>query len=176
VRVVNVFQSIFAEIIREVSTRGHGREFLAAANAALKSHTLSESPVLHGLELGAGGSFDAPRLLDTYLRLRPKLGSEPSASLRQALSDVMLFLLFQASDVLGERKLDEELARRAKELLATLGGASARWLPTFAACRPPCPGPGAGCASGPRVSRWGGRLPPPPRGRGDTPSSGWGTG
>jgi len=120
VRVVNVFQSIFAEIIREVSTRGHGREFLAAANAALKSHTLSESPVLHGLELGAGGSFDAPRLLDTYLRLRPKLGSEPSASLRQALSDVMLFLLFQASDVLGERKVDEELARRAKELLATL--------------------------------------------------------
>jgi Domain of unknown function (DUF4388) len=121
VRVVNVFQGIFAEIIGEVSSHGRGREFVAAANAALRSHTLSESPVLHGLELGPDGSFDGTKLLEAYVKLRPRLGSEPSASLRQALSDVMLFLLFQASDVLGERRVDEELARRAKELLATLG-------------------------------------------------------
>jgi hypothetical protein len=121
VRVVNVFQAIFTEIIREVSSRGQGPEFLAAANAALRSRTLSESPVLEALQLGAQGGFDGSKLLDAYLKLRPKLGSEPAASLRQALSDVMLFLLFQASDLLGERKVDEELARRAKELLATLG-------------------------------------------------------
>jgi hypothetical protein len=121
VQVVTVFQGIFAEIIREVRRRGRGKEFLAAANAALRSRTLSESPVLHDLELGADGGFNGAKLLETYARLRPKLGSEPSASLRQALSDVMLFLLFQASDVLGDRRVDEELARRAKELLATLG-------------------------------------------------------
>jgi hypothetical protein len=120
VRVVNVFQAIFSEIIREVSSRGQGPEFLAAANAALRSRTLSESPVLGALHLGARGGFDGSKLLDAYLKLRPKLGSEPAASLRQALSDVMLFLLFQASDLLGERKVDEELAHRAKELLATL--------------------------------------------------------
>ena len=121
VRVVNVFQANFGDLIREVSNRGHGPEFLAAANAALRSRTLSESPVVEALQLDARSAFDASRLLDSYLKLRTKLGSEPAASLRQALSDVMLFLLFQASDLLGERKVDEELAHRAKELLATLG-------------------------------------------------------
>jgi hypothetical protein len=121
VQVVNVFQTIFAEIIREVNRRGRGIEFLAAANAALRSRTLSESPVLHGLELGPAGGFDGDKLLEVYVRFRHKMGSEPSASLRQALSDVMLFLLFQASDLLGDRRVDEELARRAKELLAPLG-------------------------------------------------------
>ena len=44
---------------------------------------------------------------------------EPLASFRQALSDVMFFLLFQAGELL-ESRADEDLARRVKELLATL--------------------------------------------------------
>jgi hypothetical protein len=47
------------------------------------------------------------------------LGAEPIASLKQALSDVMFFLLFQAGELL-ESAADEELARRVKEHLATI--------------------------------------------------------
>jgi len=119
VRVVATFEEIFAEILRDVASQGRAAEFLAAANAALESRTLSESPVLRDLRLGADGRFDARKLLDAYSKARPSLGSEPVASLRQALSDVMFFLLFQAGELL-ESRADEDLARRVKDLLATL--------------------------------------------------------
>jgi hypothetical protein len=119
VRVVATFEEIFAEIAREVVSKGMAREFLEAANAALASRTLSESPVLVGLKLGPDGRFDARKVLEAYARARPTLGSEPVASLRQALSDVMFFLLFQAGELL-ESRADEDLARRVKDLLATL--------------------------------------------------------
>jgi hypothetical protein len=118
-RVVATFEEIFAEIAREVASKGLTREFLAAANTALQSHSLSESPVIAGLALRADGRFDSRKLLDAYARARPTLGSEPVASLRQALSDVMFFLLFQAGELL-ESRADEDLARRVKDLLATL--------------------------------------------------------
>jgi hypothetical protein len=119
VRVVATFDEIFGEIASEVGSKGMAREFLDAANAALASRSLSESPVLVGLTLGADGRFDARKMLDAYARVRPSLGSEPVASLRQALSDVMFFLLFQAGELL-ESRADEDLARRVKDLLATL--------------------------------------------------------
>jgi hypothetical protein len=119
VRVVATFDEIFGEIAREVASKGMSREFLEAANAALKSRSLSESPVLVGLALGGDGRFDAKKVLEAYTRARPALGSEPVASLRQALSDVMFFLLFQAGELL-ESRADEDLARRVKDLLATL--------------------------------------------------------
>ncbi|HZJ52573.1 MAG TPA: DUF4388 domain-containing protein [Myxococcaceae bacterium] len=119
VRVVATFDEIFGEIASEVASKGMSREFLEAANAALRSRSLSESPVLIGLELGADGRFDARKVLDAYTHARQKLGSEPVASLRQALSDVMFFLLFQAGELL-ESRADEDLARRVKDLLATL--------------------------------------------------------
>jgi hypothetical protein len=117
--VVATFDEIFGEIASEVASKGMSREFLEAANAALRSRSLSESPVLIGLELGADGRFDARKVLDAYTHTRQKLGSEPVASLRQALSDVMFFLLFQAGELL-ESRADEDLARRVKDLLATL--------------------------------------------------------
>ena len=119
VRVVATFEEIFAEIAREVASKGMAREFLEAANAALESRSLTESPVLVELRLGPDGRFDARKILDAYARARPTLGSEPVASLRQALSDVMFFLLFQAGELL-ESRADEDLARRVKDLLATL--------------------------------------------------------
>ena len=118
-RVVATFEEIFTEVLRDVASQGRARDFLAAANAALESHSLSESPVLRGLRLGGDGRFDSRKLLDAYTKARPTLGSEPVASLRQALSDVMFFLLFQAGELL-ESRADEDLARRVKELLATL--------------------------------------------------------
>jgi hypothetical protein len=119
VRVIATFEEIFAEIAREVAASGLTREYLEAANAALAKRALTESPVLAGLKLGADGRFDARKVLDAFARSRPTLGSEPAASLRQALSDVMFFLLFQAGELL-ESRADEDLARRVKDLLATL--------------------------------------------------------
>ena len=116
---VATFEEIFAEILRDVASQGKASEFLAAANTALESRTLSESPVLRDLRLGADGRFDSRKLLDAYAKARSSLGSEPVASLRQALSDVMFFLLFQAGELL-ESRADEDLARRVKDLLATL--------------------------------------------------------
>ena len=75
--------------------------------------------MLASLKLGPDGRFDARRVLDAYARSRAALGSEPVASLRQELSDVMFFLLFQAGELL-ESRADEDLARRVKDLLATL--------------------------------------------------------
>lgn len=119
VRVVATFEEIFAEVLRDVASQGKASEFLAAANAALESRTLSESPVLRDLRLGTDGRFDSRKVLDAYAKARSSLGSEPVASLRQALSDVMFFLLFQAGELL-ESRADEDLARRVKDLLATL--------------------------------------------------------
>ena len=118
-RVVHAFDTIFAEVLREVASHGRAGEFLAAANAALRSRSLSESPVLRDLELGPDGRFDERKVLAAYLHARPTMGSEPVASLRQALSDVMFFLLFQAGELL-ESRADEDLSRRVKDLLAKL--------------------------------------------------------
>ncbi|MCP3098637.1 DUF4388 domain-containing protein [Myxococcus sp. K15C18031901] len=117
--VARVFNFIFREIRDEVAKQGMDREFIAAANAALVGQALSASPVLEGLSFVADGSLPEAKLMEGFERHRALLGSEPQASFRQALSDVMFFLLFQAGELL-ESRADEDLARRVKELLATL--------------------------------------------------------
>ncbi|MBJ6761861.1 DUF4388 domain-containing protein [Myxococcaceae bacterium JPH2] len=117
--VARVFNFIFREIRDEVSRQGMDREFIAAANAALSGQALSSSPVLEGLAFAADGSLPEAQLMEAFERHRAQLGSEPLASFKQALSDVMFFLLFQAGELL-ESRADEDLARRVKELLATL--------------------------------------------------------
>jgi len=119
--VIRVFNFIFREIRDEVANKGMDKEFIAAANAALAGQALSTSPVLTGVFFEADGHLDEGKLLRRFGFSRDQLGSEPIASLRQALSDVMFFLLFQAGELL-ESRADEDLARRVKELLSTLEG------------------------------------------------------
>ncbi len=121
VRVVTVFNTIFREVRDEVAARGTLEPFLISANAALKGNGVSTSPVLNGLMFGDDGMLPADLLIARYEQLSAEghLGSEPMASLKQALSDVMFFLLFQAGELL-ESAADEELARRVKEHLATI--------------------------------------------------------
>jgi hypothetical protein len=119
--VVRVFNFIFREIRDEVAKQGKDRQFVAAANAALAGHALSSSPVLTGIFFDAEGSLDEGKLLRRFEFSHDQLGSQPIASLKQALSDVMFFLLFQAGELL-ESRADEDLARRVKELLGTLEG------------------------------------------------------
>lgn len=118
-RIVSVFNEIFREVRNEVANQKMEKEFVAAANAALVGQALSPSPVLSGLAFDADGGLPPDHLLAQYERCRAQLGSEPLASLKQALSDVMFFLLFQAGELL-EARADEELARRVKQLLAKL--------------------------------------------------------
>jgi len=119
--VVRVFNFIFREIRDEVAKQGMDRQFIASANAALAGQALSASPVLSGVLFDSEGNLDEGKLMRRFEFAREQLGSEPIASLRQALSDVMFFLLFQAGELL-ESRADEDLARRVKELLATLEG------------------------------------------------------
>ncbi|HLL55940.1 MAG TPA: DUF4388 domain-containing protein [Myxococcaceae bacterium] len=118
-RVIQVFNSIFREIRAEVAKQKMDREFISAANAAIAGEALSSSPVLAGLLFDATGALPEARVQEQFDRCRPQLGSEPVASLKKALSDVMFFLLFQAGELL-ESRADEDLARRVKDLLATL--------------------------------------------------------
>jgi hypothetical protein len=119
--VVNVFNTIFREVRDEVAARGTLEPFLTSANAALKGNGVSTSPVLTGMSFSDEGMLDQAALIERYgqLSAEGQLGAEPIASLKQALSDVMFFLLFQAGELL-ESAADEELARRVKEHLATL--------------------------------------------------------
>ncbi len=120
VAVVETFNAIFAEVLAEVAKQGQGVGFLKAANAALAGQSLTAFPGLRGLQFARDGRLPERALLEGFARTKGALGSEPVASLRTALSDVMFFLLFQAGELL-ESRADEELARRVKELLAGLG-------------------------------------------------------
>jgi hypothetical protein len=117
--VIRIFNFIFREIRDEVAKKKMETEFIASANAALARRALSASPVLAGLSFDKDGNLPEQKLLKLFEDSRAQLGSEPVASLKQALSDVMFFLLFQAGELL-ESRADEDLARRVKELLATI--------------------------------------------------------
>jgi Domain of unknown function (DUF4388) len=120
-KVLGVFNVIFREVRDEVARRGNLDMFIASANAALKGNGVSTSPVLTNLAFRDDGTLDDATMLAQYQQLRTEgqMGSEPLMSLKQALSDVMFFLLFQAGELL-ESRADEDLARRVKELLATI--------------------------------------------------------
>jgi len=120
VRVVRTFNNIFAEVLAEVRRQGREETFLQAANVALAGQALTAVPVLRGLQFTDEGTLPEQPLLEAFGRVRGKMGSEPVASLREGLSEVMFFLLFQAGELL-ESRADEELARRVKELLGALG-------------------------------------------------------
>ncbi len=120
-KVVRTFNIIFREVRDEVQKHGSLDPFLTAANAALKGRGLTASPVLDGVAFGQDGTVPEQQVIQLYQKLSGagQLGSEPLQALKQALSDVMFFLLFQAGELL-ESQSDEELARRVKDLLATV--------------------------------------------------------
>jgi hypothetical protein len=120
-KILHVFNFIFREVRDEVARRGQLTLFLASANAALRGSGVSTSRVLTGLSFLPDGSLDERLVLEQYEQLKAEghMGSEPLMSLKQALSDVMFFLLFQAGELL-ESRADEELARRVKELLRSI--------------------------------------------------------
>ncbi len=118
-KVIRTFNQIFGEVSLEAQKRSMDTELIAAANAAMKGKGLSQSPSLTGLLFDAKCHLPEAQLHAQFEKVKGQLGQEPVGALRQALSDVMFFLLFQAGELL-ESEADEELARRVKSLLATL--------------------------------------------------------
>jgi hypothetical protein len=120
-RILRVFNVIFREVRNEVAKHGNLEAFLASANAALRGSGVSTSRVLAGLSFAQDGALDEPAVLQQYHQLAAAggLGTDPVAGFKQALLDVMFFLLFQSGELL-ESRADEDLARRVKALLASL--------------------------------------------------------
>lgn len=118
-KVIKTFNAIFGEIRGEVARQNMEKELVGAVNAALSNRALSQSPVLTGLAFDNKGQLPEESVLRSFEATKAQLGSEPVASLKQALSDIMFFMLFQAGELL-EAQADEQLARRVKDLLATL--------------------------------------------------------
>jgi hypothetical protein len=121
-KIIRVFNFIFRQVYSETKKAGevHAIDFLNQANAALSGESLTHATLLWGLSFGDDGSLNEPRVLTHFQQQSDALGSDPIATLRRAMSDVMFFLLFQAGEVL-DPKADEDLNRRVKDLLATLG-------------------------------------------------------
>jgi Domain of unknown function (DUF4388) len=115
---IETYSQIFKEIHAEVAREGHLEQFSASASAALRESAVSTSRVLAGLSFEPDGSLSEALVMRQFRQMarEGQLGSEPLASLKQVLSDVMFFLLFQAGELL-EAKADEALAKRVKGLL-----------------------------------------------------------
>jgi hypothetical protein len=117
--VIDTYNRIFEEIRKEAALHGMDRELVAAANAALDGRALSASPALEDVRFDGQGQLPPAQLRERFEKTRGQMGSDPVSALRQALSDVMFFLLFQAGE-LFEQHQDEALGRRVKALLAPL--------------------------------------------------------
>ena len=118
-QVLRVFDGIFREVYAEVSRHGLGEPFLIAANASLQTGGSSQSQALVGLTFAPDGGLPLNELRSRIIQVASQLGPEPVLHVRQALSDVMFFLLFQAGELL-EARADEALAQRVKQLLSAL--------------------------------------------------------
>ncbi len=119
--VIDTYSEIFREIHLQVEKHGKLDQFAASASAALRGSAVSTSRVLGGLSFEPDGSLSRELVLKQFEQLTSDghMGSEPLASLKQVLSDVMFFLLFQAGELL-ESNADEALAKRVKAMLQDL--------------------------------------------------------
>ena len=114
--VARVFDHIFREIVRAVATRGDPAGFVEAANGALAKEAEARSQFLRGVSLGPNGALDATAVLRN---LGAGEGPAQARAVYTGLSEVMFYLLFQASEALAGQG-DEALARQVKELLAAV--------------------------------------------------------
>jgi hypothetical protein len=114
--VARVFDHIFREIVRAVAARGDAAGFVHAANGALATEANSRSHFLRGLAFGPNGALDPSAIVRS---LGDGDGAAHARAVFTALSEVMFFLLFQASETLSGQE-DEALARQVKEMLAAV--------------------------------------------------------
>lgn len=117
--VIDVYSMAMREMVQELDATGRADALLDAARAFLRDESNRHAAALAGVQFEPDGRIqEAPLIEDTTRR---------GASLQQlsdALGELLFFVLFQATDLLGYKRGDD-LARRVKvilELLSKEGG------------------------------------------------------
>lgn len=117
--VIDVYSMAMREMVQELDTTGRADALLETARAFLEDGNNRHAAVLAGVEFEPDGRIrEAPLIADTA-----RQGTSVQ-QLSDALSELLFFVLFQATDMLGYKRGDD-LARRVKvilELLSRDGG------------------------------------------------------
>lgn len=108
--VIQVYSMALEEMASELSGLDLREALLGTARAFIQDQTVQHASVLRHIELHADGTIDE----GLALTFRGSVDA-----LNAALSELLFFVLFQATDLLGPKKGDD-LARRIKVILALL--------------------------------------------------------
>ncbi len=106
--ILSIYSMALKEMLADVRKYGRGEDLLQAARAFLDDESGSYANLLAGVELSPEG-----------LLFCKQLDGRGLAELSDALSELLFFVLFQATEILGRRRGDD-LARRVKLIHAML--------------------------------------------------------
>jgi len=114
--VLEVYDMALKEMADELGPRSDG--VVRSAQAFIEDPHQRYAQILRGIRLTGDGRLDQPAVLAWT-----EQANVPVAALNDALSELLFFVLFQATDLLGHKKGDD-LARRVKIILALLNRSS----------------------------------------------------
>ncbi|MCK6550971.1 DUF4388 domain-containing protein [Myxococcota bacterium] len=117
--VISIYSMAFREMFEEVARMGRAAELQMAANAFLRDESTAYAHLLRAASLAPDGTIDESAMLGALAEL-----AISSQELSDALSELLFFVLFQATEFLGRRRGDD-LARRVKLILGMLAHAGA---------------------------------------------------
>lgn len=112
--VIGTYSMAIREMFEEVARVDRAAELQASANAFLRDESTEYSHLLSAAALAEDGSIDEASMLAALQDMT--LGAQ---ELSDALSELLFFVLFQATEFLGRRRGDD-LARRVKLILGML--------------------------------------------------------
>lgn len=113
--IITIYSLAIREMVDEVARVGKPEELRSAGNSFLKDETTAYAHFLRATSLGPDGTIDEESLIPALQGLR----TTPQ-ELSDALSELLFFVLFRATELLGRRRGDD-LARRVKLILGLLG-------------------------------------------------------
>jgi hypothetical protein len=102
-RVLAAFAGAFRDIFATAESAGAGSALQSAAASVFEDDP-AHAGVFHGLAFSEEGDLPEPELLERAARAAERLGRPAEALLSDALSTVMLFLLFVAGEHSGARR------------------------------------------------------------------------
>jgi hypothetical protein len=115
--VIGIYSMAIREMFDEVSRVGKAESLRSAANAFLRDESTQYAHLLRAATLGHDGALDEAAMLVALQGV-----ALSSQELSDALSELLFFVLFQATEYLGRRRGDD-LARRVKLILGMLAQA-----------------------------------------------------
>jgi uncharacterized protein DUF4388 len=112
--IISIYGMAIREMFNEVSRIAKADGLQAAANGFLKDEKTAYARFLSGTSVAIDGSLDEEGLVSALQGVHTT-----SQQLSDALSELLFFVLFQATEFLGRRRGDD-LARRVKLILGLL--------------------------------------------------------